>query len=220
MYFCLLWPLSVLNNTCLAVGSMVVPLPTPTQRQTWSREKRRFLFRLRHQREGRCSARPGPSSRSCSDGLQMGLQSECSWPLRPCPELTPLPGEHQGASSGRSSTRGRPCPVPRAVTICRGGARPQRTAVVPGWSRGPPALLVERGHAPGGHRAGCVASTPAWEHPCLNLNTFILTANKQRIVFLRLSQSCRLSPLGSRGLAALPFLPSCWGRASISFLLS
>ena len=122
-----------------------------------------------------------------------------------------LPGAHAsswgapGSQLGPSSTRGRPCPVPRAVTICRGGARPQRSAVVPGWSRGPPALLVERGHAPGGRRAGCVASTPAWEHPCLNLNTFILTANKQRTVFVRLSQSCRLSPLGSRGSRLCPF---------------
>ena len=57
----------------------------------------------------------------------------------------------------------------------------------------------------GDHRAECVASTPASESPwgtasCLNVNTFILNANEQRTVFLRLSQSCRLSLL-----AALPF---------------
>lgn len=212
MYFCLLWPLLVLNNTCLAVGSMVVPLPTPTHRHMWSRKKRRFFS------DGLgCGTSVRDAAPRGQDPAAGAAVTACRWdssrsprgPSGPARSSRLFLGSAPGSQLGPSSTRGRPCPVPRAVTICRGGAHPQRSAVVPGWSRGPPALLVERGHAPGGRRAGCVASTPAWEHPCLNLNTFILTANKQRTVFLRLSQSCRLSPLGSRGLAALPFLPSC-----------
>ena len=44
MFLCLLWPLLVLNNTCLAVGSMVVPPPhSYTQPNCGAGRKRRFF---------------------------------------------------------------------------------------------------------------------------------------------------------------------------------
>lgn len=168
-------------------------------------------FGLRHQGEGRLSARPGPSSRGCSDSLQTGLQSESSWPLRPCPPA-------HASSWGAPGSQLRP-QFNQRPTVSGSQSRHNLQRRCPSTEECGRARLVPRPSSPpggagprageGGRRAGCVASTPAWEYPCLNLNTFILTANKQRTVFWRLSQSCRLSPLGPRGLAALPFLPSC-----------
>ena len=211
MYFCLLWPLLVLNNTCLAVGSMVVPLPTPTHRHMWSRKKRRFFS------DGLgCGTSVRDAARRGQDPAAGAAVTACRWDSSRSPRGPSGPARSSCLFLGSTREPAR-AQVNQRPTVSGSQSRHNLQGRCPSTEECSRARLVPRPSSPPGGvgpRAGRPQGRMRGVHTSLGTS---LPQLEHIHSHCKQAENClleavpKLSPVppGIQGLTGLPFLPSC-----------